>query len=76
MSVSTATSAAFAAAAIFDSKEDKQEVSDVVNGTSNSVDNDYASDVVSCKDDNDDMSKVDVFLLDAWVIMNRASRNF
>jgi hypothetical protein len=39
MSVPAATFAASAAAAIFDSEDDKQEVSGVVNGTSNSIDN-------------------------------------
>jgi hypothetical protein len=74
MSFSAATPAASATATIFDSKDDKQEVSDVINNTSNNVNNDNANNADSSNKDNDDISNNDVFLQDAQDIMNRASR--
>jgi hypothetical protein len=66
MSVSAATSVASAAATIFDSKDDKNEVTEIIDYTSNDIKDDNTS--------NDNTSNVNVFLMDAWYIMNRASR--
>jgi hypothetical protein len=66
MSVSAATSVSSAAAAIFDSKDDENEVTDIIDYTSNDVNSD------NTRDDN--LSNVNVFSMDAWYIMNRASR--
>jgi hypothetical protein len=75
MSESVATSAASATTAIFDSKDNKQEVSDVINNTSNNVDDDDAS---NDDDDNNvsnnDVSNIDVVFLDTQDIMNKVSR--
>ncbi len=70
MSVSAATSTASATTAIFDSKDNKQEVSDVVNDTSNNVDNDNVSNGSSSDSNDNNMSNNDVFLQDARDIMN------
>jgi hypothetical protein len=72
MSVSDATSVASAAATIFDSKDDEKEVSEVVNNTSNIIDNDVAGNNNNAS--YNIASKVDVFLMDNRDIMNQASR--
>jgi hypothetical protein len=72
MSVSDATSAASAADAIFDSKDDEKEVRDIVNDTSNSVDTDNVSNDNNASNNN--TSNIDVFLMTARDIMYRASR--
>jgi hypothetical protein len=71
-SISAATSAASPAVAIFDSKDDKKEVSDIDNDTSKNINNDDASNDNDTS--NNSASNVDVFIMEAWDIMNQASR--
>ncbi len=60
------------AAAIYNSKDDEQEVSGVVNETSDDDDNNDASDD-DASTDEDEETKAEVFFRDARDIMNRMS---
>ncbi len=71
MSVSATTSTASAAVAIYDSKVDEQEESEVINDTSNHINNDNTSNNDSSNNNDNDMSNNDVFFQDTWNIMNR-----